>query len=100
VNPTTIGELKEEVAMTLTLFKQEFPPSFFDIIMHFLVHLMEELEICSLVHTRWMYPIEHYFKTSKGYICKILPPLNVGCGMKKKARQCLMKCLKEVRIHV
>jgi hypothetical protein len=35
VNPTTIGELKEEVAMTLTLFKQEFPPSFFDIIMHF-----------------------------------------------------------------
>ncbi len=33
-------------------------------------------------------------------ICKILPPLNVRCGMKKKAIQCLMKCLKEVGIHV
>jgi hypothetical protein len=74
VNPTTIEELKEEVAMTLTLFKQEFPPSFFDIIMHFLVHLVEELEICSLVHTRWTYPIEHYLKTLKGYICNKARP--------------------------
>jgi hypothetical protein len=54
--------------MTLISLKQELPPSFFDIIMHFLVHLVEELEICGLVHTRWMYPIEHYLKTLKGYV--------------------------------
>jgi hypothetical protein len=60
--------------MTLVLFKQNFPPSFFDIITHLLVHLMEELEICSLVHTRWMYLIEHYLKTSKGYACNKARP--------------------------
>jgi hypothetical protein len=69
VDPTTIGELKKEVAMTLVSLQQELPPSFFDIMMHLLVHLVEELEICKLDHTRWMYPIEHYLKTLKGYVC-------------------------------
>jgi hypothetical protein len=68
VDPIIIGELKKEVAMTLVLLKQEFPHSFFDIMTHLLVHLMEELEICGLVHTKWMYPIECYLKTLKGYV--------------------------------
>ncbi len=68
MNPTTIGELKKEVAMTLILLEQEFPPSFFDIMMHLLVNLVEEFEIYGLIHTRWMYPIEHYLKTLKGYV--------------------------------
>ncbi len=54
--------------MTLVLLKQEFPPSFFDIMTHMLVHLVEELEICGLVHMRSMYPIESYLKTLKGYV--------------------------------
>jgi hypothetical protein len=33
-------------------------------------------------------------------IYKILPPLGIGCGMKKKTKQCLMKCFKEIGIHV
>jgi hypothetical protein len=28
---------------------------------------MEELFICGPFHTRWMYPIERYLKTLKGY---------------------------------
>ncbi len=35
---------------------------------HLLVHLVEELEICGLVHMHWMYPMEFYTKTLKGYV--------------------------------
>jgi hypothetical protein len=68
VDPTTIGKLKKEVAMTLVLLEQEFPPLFFDIMRHLLVHVVEVVEICDLVHTRWMYPIERYLKTLKVYV--------------------------------
>ncbi len=67
MDPSLIANLKKEVVVTLVLLKQEFPPSFFDMMIHLLVHLMEDLFICGLVHTRWMYPIERYLKTSKGY---------------------------------
>ncbi len=35
---------------------------------HLLIHLVEELELCGLVQTRWMYPIERYLKTLNGYV--------------------------------
>jgi hypothetical protein len=54
VDPTTMGEVKKEVAICLILLEQEFPPSFFDIMTHLLVHLVEELELCGLVRMHWM----------------------------------------------
>jgi hypothetical protein len=68
LDPTTMGELKKDVAMTLVLLKQEFPPLFFNIMTHLLVHLVEELQLCGPVHTCWMYPIERYLKILKGYV--------------------------------
>ncbi len=56
MNLATIGDLKQDLALTLVLLEWEFPPSFFDIMTHLLVHLVEELELCSLVHIGWMYP--------------------------------------------
>lgn len=47
---TTIGELKNEVVMTLVLLERKFPP-FFDIMTHLLVHLVEELESCEPIPT-------------------------------------------------
>jgi hypothetical protein len=68
MDPTTMVELKNDVAVTLVLLEKEFPLSFFDTMTHFLVHLVEELKICGLVHTCWMYPMECYMKTLKGYV--------------------------------
>jgi hypothetical protein len=50
-----MGELKNEAIMTLVLLEQKFLPSFSNIITHLLVHLVEELELCEPIHTRWMY---------------------------------------------
>jgi hypothetical protein len=62
------GGLKKDVAITLALLEQKFPPSFFDIMKHLLIHMVEELELCGLVHTHWMYLVEHYLKTLKRFV--------------------------------
>jgi hypothetical protein len=51
-----------------------FPPLFFDIMMHLLYHLVDELDVCGPVATRWMYPIERYMKTLKLYMCNMARP--------------------------
>ena len=35
-----------------------FPPSFFDIMVHLIVHLVREIRLCGLIFLRWMYPVE------------------------------------------
>ena len=45
-----------------------FPPSFFDIMVHLVVHLVREVRLCGLVYLRWMYPVEQYMKILKGYV--------------------------------
>jgi hypothetical protein len=65
VDPTRIGELKNDVAITLILLEKEFPPSFFDVMTHLLVHLVEKLKLCGPVHMWWMYHVQWYLKTLK-----------------------------------
>jgi hypothetical protein len=67
-DPMTMEDLKQDVAMTLVLLEQEFHPSVFHIMTHLIVHLVEELELCSPIHIQWMYPIEWYLKTLKGFV--------------------------------
>jgi hypothetical protein len=63
-----ITDFKNDVVVTLILLEKEFPPPFFDTMTHLLVHLVEELEICGSEHIGWMYPMERYMKTLKGYV--------------------------------
>ncbi len=76
-----MGDCKQDLALTLVLLEWEFPPSFFDVMTHLLVHLVEEMELCSLVHTRWMYLVEHYLKTLKGFVKnKTRPEISMAEG--------------------
>jgi hypothetical protein len=63
-----MSDLREDTAITLCMLEKEFPQAFFDVMTHFLVHLIEELDICGPIHVRWMYPMERYLKTLKGYV--------------------------------
>lgn len=45
-----------------------FPPAFFDVMMHLPIHLAEEARLGGPVSYRWMYPIERYLRTLKGYV--------------------------------
>jgi hypothetical protein len=50
------------------------PPSFFDIMVHLILHLVDELDMCGPVHTRWMYCVEHLNKVLKGYVRNMAQP--------------------------
>ena len=67
-NVSKLDELQHEVVVTLCMFEQFFPPSFFDIMIHLTVHLVREVKLCGPVYLRWMYPFERYMKILKGYV--------------------------------
>lgn len=54
----SIPELRKFAAETLCLLEIHFPPGFFDIMTHLIIHLVDELEICGPIHARWCYSIE------------------------------------------
>jgi hypothetical protein len=73
-NPADFESLQLDVAESMALLEMEFPPSFFDIMTHLPYYLVEELDLCGPVSTRWMYPIERYMKTLKGYVRNMARP--------------------------
>jgi hypothetical protein len=50
------------------MFEIWWPPTFFDLMTHFIIHLVDELEICGAIATRWCYPIERYLYILKKYV--------------------------------
>ena len=69
LDPLNFDSLRQEVVEVLCLLEREFPPTIFNILMHFLIHLEYELDNCGPVRTRWMYPIERYMKVLKKIVC-------------------------------
>jgi hypothetical protein len=67
-DPSQFQSLLNDVAESMALLKMEFPPSFFDVMTHLPYHIVEELDMCGPVITRWMYPVERYMKTLKNYV--------------------------------
>ncbi|XP_047148938.1 uncharacterized protein LOC124821138 [Vigna umbellata] len=68
VNPRYLDDLQNEAIRLLCQMEMYFPPSFFDIMVHFIVHLVRDFQICGPVFLRWMYPVERYMKILKGYV--------------------------------
>ena len=66
---SNFDSLRKESIEVLCLLEKEFPPAIFNISMHLLIHLENELEYCGPVRSRWMYPIELYMKVLKKIVC-------------------------------
>jgi hypothetical protein len=60
--------MKIEFAIVMSLLEMQLPTSFFDSQIHLISHLVEEVAIGGLVPYRWMFPIERYLKTLKGFV--------------------------------
>jgi len=69
-----MSTLKEDVAITMCMLEITMPPSFFDIMVHLIFHLVDELDMCGPVHTRWMYYVERLNKVLKGYVRNMVQP--------------------------
>lgn len=74
VDPQQIPALREDVVVTLCKLEVVFPPSFFDVMSHLIIHLVDEMDICGHVSCRWMYPFERYMKVLKGYVRNLAKP--------------------------
>ncbi|XP_060969844.1 uncharacterized protein LOC133037053 [Cannabis sativa] len=63
-----LNSLHDDIVKTLCNLEKYFPPSFFDIMIHLMVHLVREAKLCGPVWARWMYPFERNMKVLKGYV--------------------------------
>ncbi|XP_020209291.1 uncharacterized protein LOC109794234 [Cajanus cajan] len=63
-----LEKLQNQIVLTLCHMEMLFPPSFFTVMIHLVVHLVEEAKLGGPVHYRWMYPIERYLGQLKSYV--------------------------------
>ncbi|KAH0729589.1 hypothetical protein KY290_000721 [Solanum tuberosum] len=61
--------LEVEIRETINQLERIFPPSFFDIMIHLPIHLVNEVRLGGPVQNRWMYSTEREMGTFKSYIC-------------------------------
>ncbi len=52
----------------ICLFEIRFPPRFFDMMTHLIIHLVDELEICGPIGAMWCYPMGRYLLVLKRYV--------------------------------
>ena len=65
---STLDKLQSELVVTLYLLEKYFPPYFFEIMLHLMVHLVREVRLCGIVYFRWIYLFERFMKVLKGYV--------------------------------
>lgn len=63
-----LDELSCQIVNILCKLEQIFPPAFFDIMVHLPIHLANEAKLAGPVMYRWMYPVERFLRTLKGYV--------------------------------
>jgi len=63
-----LDQLQSRVVLTLCYMEMLFPPSFFTVMIHLIVHLVEDAKLGGPVQYRWMYPIERYLGKLKSYV--------------------------------
>jgi len=67
IDPLKLDELENEGVIILCQLEMYFPPLFFDIMVHLIVHLVREIKCFGSVYLQWMYPVKQYVKILKGY---------------------------------
>jgi hypothetical protein len=68
INPEDLPRLQNDVVQCLVSFELVFPPSFFNIMTHLLVHLVEEIRILGPVFLHNMFPFERFMGVLKKYV--------------------------------
>ena len=53
-----LDDMQKGIVKCFCKLESIFPPVFFDVMIHLVVHLPYEAKLAGPVHTRWMYPFE------------------------------------------
>ncbi len=106
------------MAKQLCLLEIWFPLAFFDLMIHFVIHLIDKIKICGSIGARWCYLVEIYLNVLKMYtrnevwlepcitsgymydealgfcILHYIHILNIECGIPMKRKRIAMRSLK------
>ncbi|KAL5540764.1 hypothetical protein UlMin_044087 [Ulmus minor] len=74
VNVTDMVKAQDQLVIIMCKLERIFPPAFFDIMIHLVLHLPEEAILGGPVYMRWMYPFERYLKRLKDYVRNAAKP--------------------------
>ncbi|XP_071697481.1 uncharacterized protein [Rutidosis leptorrhynchoides] len=74
INPDVLDEYQRDIILTLCELEMYFPPSFFDVMVHLVSHIVGEIKACGPVFLRYMYPFERYMGILKGYVRNLNRP--------------------------
>jgi hypothetical protein len=87
------AEMKKEIPIILVKLEKNFPPAFFDVMIHLVVHLPYEVLLRGHVQYVWMYPIERRLYTLKCYV-QNRSQLEDSIAKAYVANECLTFCSK------
>ena len=68
IDPQILPSLQKDMVQCLVSFELVFPPSFFNIMTHLLVHLVEEITILGPVFLHNMFPFERFIGVLNKYV--------------------------------
>jgi hypothetical protein len=66
--------MEEGICQKLCVFEKELPTFFMDLQVHLLIHLVDDIELESIVSKRWMFFSYRYIKNLKVYVQKKAHP--------------------------
>jgi hypothetical protein len=68
VDPMKLIKFQDDLILTLCNLEIIFPPSFFDLMPHLLVHIVHKMKYLGLVFLHQMYPFERVMIIIKKYV--------------------------------
>ncbi|MCO5570704.1 hypothetical protein L7F22_024431 [Adiantum nelumboides] len=68
IDISSIAQKKRDYIELLWLMEKELPTSFFDIQVHVLIHIVDEIETAGVVSTHWMFWVERFMGALKGLV--------------------------------
>jgi hypothetical protein len=77
IDPDSLYNLQNDITQCLVSCELIFPPSFFDIMTHLMVHIVKEIGILGPIFLHNMFPFERYMGVLKKYVCNRSSP--EGC---------------------
>jgi hypothetical protein len=68
IDGSKLDELRKEIRVTMCQLEMCFPPSFFDTMEQYMIHLANQIFVLGHSYMRYMYPYERHMEVMKGYV--------------------------------
>jgi hypothetical protein len=68
IDVVELDEICKEIPVTMCQLEMCFPPSFFDAMEHYMIHLADQVFVLGPTYMHYMYPYKRHMVVMKGYV--------------------------------